>query len=173
MSGKIIDEYFQATAQRLYNYPQYKAMLKSAIDYQNKTVERLAASPGTTCQYGERVAATTGAKDGTEAREQYERDLWKANRTVEHLQGIVHPVEYALAILNQEELLIVCLRFWGVTHPVILTQGNRGIRWEDFEGHGYSRMTAIRICNQAKRKIREIIFPCRVDEHHTGIIHVE
>ena len=170
---KIIDEYFQATSQRLYNYPQYKAMLKSAIAYQNKTVERLAATPGATYQYGERVAASTGEKSGTEIREQYDRDLWKANRTIDQLQGIVHPIEYALQVLDLDELLVVCLRFWGVTHPVLFDQGTRGIQWDEFEGHGYSRRTAIRICNQAKWKIRAILFPCRVDEHHIGIIHVE
>lgn len=170
---KIIDEYYQATAQRLYNYPQYKAMLKSAIDYQHKAVERLAASPGAITTYGERMAAGTGDKAGPERVAQFDRDLWKANRTIEHLQSIVHPVEYALQVLSPDELLVVCLRFWGVTHPVLFAQGTKGAKWEDFESRGFSRMTAIRICNAARWKMREIIFPCRRDEYQTGVIPVE
>ena len=178
--AKVIDEYYQATSQRLYNYPQYLVMLSNAIIYRNTVQAKVGEVNHPISQYSERTAASTdsltGPENYTDAQDQNQRDLWKANKAINQLQNIVQPMGDALSVLSQDEARVISLRFWGLDNPKILkifdSDGLQGKTWDEMEEFGYSRSTAQRTCNKARRQIRDAIFPCRQDEG-TGIIVVE
>jgi hypothetical protein len=175
-----LDEYYQATSQRLYNYPQYLAMLNTAVINRDTALAKIGEVNHPISRYSERTAASsdglTGPESYTDTQETISLDLWRAEKTINQLNNLVQPVSGALSTLTPEEVLVISLRFWGVKSPLNLgafdASGMKGIKWEEFEGHGFSRRTAIRICAQGKWKIRNVIFPCRQDEG-TGIIAVD
>ena len=178
--NRKLDEYYQATAQRLYNYPQYLAMLNTAIINRDTALGKIGEVNSTISRYSERTAASTDSLTGPESyadkQETLRLDLWRAEKTINQLKNLVQPMAEALSTLEPEEAEVIALRFWGLKSPANLGAfdycGLKGKKWDDLEEYGYSRTTAIRICGIAKWKVRNIIFPCRQDEG-TGIIAVE
>ena len=85
-------------------------------------------------------------------------------------------VVHALRLELDAASKVISLRFWGLASPANIGAfdyaGIRGIKWEEFDGHGISRRSAIRICAKAQWKVRDVIFPCRRDEG-SGVIIAE
>jgi hypothetical protein len=175
-----LDEYYQATAQRLYNYPRYLSMLNTAIINRDTALGKLGNVNHPISQYSERTAAASESMTGPEnyayAQELARVDIRKAERTILQLQNLIDPISSALSTLPKEETKVISLRFWGLESPSFIkvfdSDGIKGKKWDEFDQYGFSRITAIRICNRAQWSIRNIIFPCRQDEG-TGIIAVE
>jgi hypothetical protein len=180
MTTRKLDEYYQATAQRLYYYPQYLAMLNTAIINRDTALGKIGEVRSAISQYSERTAACTDSLTGPESyaatQEILRLDLWRAEKTINQLKNLVQPMAEALSTLTPDEAAVIALRFWGLKSPANLGaldySGLKGKKWDELEEHGYSRTTAIRLCTVAKWKIRSMIFPCRQDEG-TGVIAVE
>lgn len=181
MTDKMkVDEYYQLTVIRLKNYPQYVAMLNTAIINRDTAQAKLGEVSSPISRYTEKTASGTDGLTGPESyaeRQQIlQHDIWLADKTITKLKNIVQPLSWALSTLTPEESKVISLRFWGLASPANIGAfdyaGIRGIKWEEFDGHGISRMTAIRLCAKAQWKIRDIIFPCRRDEG-IGVIIAE
>lgn len=175
-----VDEYYPATTQRLYRYPQYLAMLNTAIINRDTALAKIGDVNRPISRYQERTAPTsdglTGPENYVAAQDRAKVDYWRACKTIEQLQNIIQPIAESLSVLDEDETKIVCLRFWGIEAPSYLklfdSDGLKGKKWEEMECYGYSRRNAIRICTRAQWNIRNMIFPCRQDEG-TGIIAIE
>ena len=176
----LLDEYFAATEQRLRKYPQYLAMLNTAIIKRDTAQAKLGEVSKPISQYGEKTASCTDSltspEEYAEAQEQARRDLWRAEKTIVQLRNLVQPISEAFSTLEPEETKVISLRYWGLVSPINIPafdySGLKGKKWEEFEDHGFSRRTAIRIGKIAQWKIRHVIFPCRQDEG-TGVIAVD
>ena len=180
MTDRKLDEYYQATAQRIYNYPVYLSMLNTAIINRDTALSKIGEVSLAISRYSEKTASCTDGLTGPESyaakQETLRLDLWRAEKTINQLRDIVQPMAEALSRLSPDEATVIALRFWGLKHPANLVafdySGLGGKKWDEMEDYGYSRATAIRICTVAKWKIRRMIFPCRQDEG-TGIIAVD
>ena len=196
--SRKLDEYYQATAQRLKNYPELRARFAAAVLEQNDLLCQLDQDPAAAIvQYKEKTSRASETLTQPEAyQEQMDRcrkDLYRMNRVIDQLEKLLHKMDYAIATLSREEFEVLSLRFWGKetrfapcpsrkqNRDEVLRDGcgrllvgehPQGLKWEELEAYGYGRTTAIRICARAQWKVRNIIFPCRQDEG-TGIIAVE
>lgn len=196
--SRKLDEYYQATAQRLKNYPELRARFAAAVLEQNDLICQLDQEPcAAIVQYKEKTSRASETMTQPEAyQEQIDRchkDLYRVNRVIDQLEKILQKMDYAIATLNRDELEVLSLRFWGketVFAPCPPRKQNReevlrdgcgrllvgehpqGLKWKELEEYGYSESNARKICARAQWKIRGIIFPCRQDEG-TGIIAVE
>lgn len=198
MTIRKLDEYYQATAQRLKNYPELRARFAAAVLEQNDLLCQLEQDPAAAIvQYKEKTSRASETLTQPEAyhdqMDQCRKDLYRVNRVIDQLEQILHKMDYAIATLSREEFEVLSLRFWGQetrfapcpsrkqNRDEVLRDGcgrllvgehPQGLKWKEFEEYGYSESNARKICAKAQWKIRGIIFPCRQDEG-TGVIAVE
>lgn len=199
MNGKRkLDEYYQATIARLKNYPELKARYAAALLDRSDIFAKIEQDPAAAIvQYKEKTSRASETSTQPEAyhdqQVRYKNDLYRINRVIDQLEGMLHKLDYAIATLSREEFEVLSLRFWGretrfspcpprqQTRDEVIRDGcgrllvgehPQGLQWKEFIDYGYSDSNARKICVKAQWKIREIIFPCRQDEG-TGIIAVE
>ena len=112
-------KHYKHVEKRLYNYKIEHARLAVLLSERKEIIEQVLPSVGV-AQYGEHIGrasnALTGPEQVTEQCLKQNNRLWVINREIDTIEARCHIVDYAVAVLNNNERDIVKARYFdGLT----------------------------------------------------------